>query len=198
MQDSLAAAGCFKVLLMRGSTHVSTWVSADTKRRFAAIAHQEGLSESALLRRMINLLLQSTSAREPVDLKMPASVIRGARLTIRLPSDDRLLLQERAGARGLPGATYVAVLIRAHLRALTPLPQQELLALKRSVSELGTIGRNLNQIASACNQGARSAVPGREDLRAVLRACEGLRDHVKALIKANLASWSSGHAVTED
>jgi hypothetical protein len=29
---------------------------------------------------------------------------------------------------------------------------------------------------------------------AVLRACIGLRDHVAALIQANLATWETGHA----
>ena len=71
---------------------------------------------------------------------------------------------------------------------------EELLALKGSVSELGSMGRNLNQIARAANQGDRVAGPGREDLRAMLRICEALRDHVKGLITANLESWERGHA----
>jgi hypothetical protein len=28
----------------------------------------------------------------------------------------------------------------------------------------------------------------------MLRVCEGLRDHFRALIKANLISWEVGHA----
>jgi len=34
------------------STHLSTWVSADLKERFAAAAARQELSESALLRRL--------------------------------------------------------------------------------------------------------------------------------------------------
>lgn len=86
-------------------------------------------------------------------------------------------------------ATYVSVLVRSHLRNLTPLPQEELTALKRSVAELGAIGRNLNQIARAANQGAKLTGPRREDLRAMLKIAEALRDHVKALIRANQSSW---------
>ena len=48
-------------------------------------------------------------------------------------------------------ATYVSVVIRSHLRQLTPLPKDELLALKRSIGELASIGRNINQIAKAVN-----------------------------------------------
>ncbi len=54
------------------------------------------------------------------------------------------------------------------------------MALKRSVAELGGIGRNLNQIVRLANQGSKPAGPGREDLTAMLRVAEGLRDHVKA------------------
>jgi hypothetical protein len=40
--------------------------------------------------------------------------------------------------------------------------------------------------------------PGREDLRALLRVCEGLRDHVKDLLLVNLASWKQGYSETAD
>lgn len=180
---------------MGSSTHLSTWVSEGTKQRFAAVARYEGLSESALLKRMVGLMLQSASlVPTSSSTEQMERVTRGARLTVRLPLDDQRLLRERATSRNMAAATYAATLIRAHLRSLTPLPKVELAALKRTVAELGAIGRNLNQIARAANQGERVSGPSREDLRAVLRACEGLRDHVKALIKANADSWESDNA----
>ena len=94
----------------------------------------------------------------------------------------------------MPAATYVSVLVRAHLRGLAPLPQEELLALKRSVAELGAIGRNLNQIARAANQGASGAALGLERVYMMLKVCEAMRHHVKALIKANTISWQVGYA----
>jgi hypothetical protein len=75
-----------------------------------------------------------------------------------------------------------------------PVPKEELQALKLSIGELGAIGRNLNQLARLANQGGRTAGPSREELRALLRACEGLRDHVRQLLNANLRSWETGHA----
>ena len=92
---------------------------------------------------------------------------------VRLAPEDRILLSDRATARGMPSATYVSVLVRSHLRNLAPLPKEELLALKRSVAELGAIGRNLNQIARAANQGGKPAGPGREDLKAMLQGGGG-------------------------
>jgi hypothetical protein len=98
----------------------------------------------------------------------------------------------------MASATYVSVLVRSHLRSLAPLPKEELITLKRAVSELAAIGRNLNQIARAANQGARVRGVGHEEFRAILKICEALRDHTKNLIKANAASWMSGHAESAD
>jgi hypothetical protein len=97
----------------------------------------------------------------------------------------------------MASATYVSVLVRSHLRSLAPLPKDELVALKRAVSELGAVGRNLNQIARAANAGSRIAGVERDEFRAILRICEALRDHTKKVIKANTASWATGHAEPE-
>jgi hypothetical protein len=121
---------------------------------------------------------------------------RNARVYVRLTPEDRKLLCARATARHMAAATYVSVLVRSHLRNLAPLPQEELLALKRTIAELGAVGRNLNQIARLLNQGGRAVVPGREELRAMLRVGEALRDHVKHLLKANQTSCERGHAET--
>ncbi len=103
----------------------------------------------------------------PIITETPSGArpLRTARLMIRLDADDQLLLRERAAARGIAPATYVSVLTRAHLRSLAPLPKEELLALKRAIGELGSIGRNLNRIAHAANQGQLVTVPGATTLR---------------------------------
>jgi hypothetical protein len=154
---------------------------------------KELLSESALLRRLVELVLLKAGLA-PIITVTPtgARARRGARLMIRLRPDDQLLLRERAAARGMPQATYVSVLTRAHLRSLTPLPQEELLALKRTLAELGSIGRNLNQIARAANQGQVVTGPERDDLTAMLRVCGTLRDSLKRVLLANLKSWAGG------
>src|SRR5579864_7264301 len=107
-------------------------------------------------------------------------------------------MRERARARELPTSTYVSYLVRAHLRTQTPLPTAELEALKRSVAEVGAIGRNINQIARAVNQQQWPGGPNREDLRQIIRVLTVMRDHIKALINANLASWDSGNGKTSN
>lgn len=179
-----------------GSTHLSTWVSRGTKQRFGVLAEGLGLSESALLKRSVQLMLQSTDARTAVVLERPAKVPRDLRLYVRLRAEDHLLLKERAGARGMASATYVAALVRAHLHGVAPLPDRELAELRGAVAAVGVVGRNLNQIARVANLGLPTSGPTREDLRALLRALERLRDHFKAALKANAESWESGHDQT--
>jgi hypothetical protein len=87
-------------------------------------------------------------------------------------------------------------MVRSHLRGVAPLPKEELLALRHSVAELKAVGRNLNQMAKALNQDARAMVPGRQEVNAMLKVAEGLRDHFKALLKANEKSWLQGYAET--
>jgi hypothetical protein len=181
---------------MARETFIRCRVSDDVKARLQAIAAQRQITESALVRQLIEAMVQMAAEARVADRAGSTKAVRDARLYIRLEPDDRILLSHRATARGMPSATYVSVLVRSHLRNLAPLPKEELLALKRSVAELGTIGRNLNQIARLATQGAKPPGPGREDLRAMLRVAEALRDHVKALLKANQISWEQGHTET--
>ena len=177
---------------MTDSTHLMTWIPRETKDRFAHLAHEQGFSESAYLKRLVDASIARAGgiARqwpEGVDPVLPSG-----RLSIRLRSDDLLVLRERAKARDMPTSTYASYLIRSHLRNLAPLPA-ELAAFKRSIAEVGAIGRNLNQIARAVNRGEAPNGPSRGDLQALLRALTGLRDHMKALVAANLVSWKEGH-----
>jgi hypothetical protein len=180
---------------MNGSTHLSTWVSVETKQRFGALAGQLGLSESALLKRLVDLNLQCARGAENAAVPAPPVKLgRNSRLYVRLRSEDHLILRERAAGRAIAAATYASFVLRAHLRATVPIPDRELAELKRSVAALGLVGRNLNQIAHVANQTGRITGLTVADLRQLLRVSEALRDHVKGLIRANTASWETGNA----
>lgn len=177
---------------MGTSQLIAARVSPETKAKFRALAEQQQMTESALLKQHIELTVQRVNRTDVDVLRSHARRLRAARLYVRLHPDDQLLLTERAAARQMPAATYVSVLVRTHLRDLAPLPKAELMALKRSVAELGAIGRNLNQLTRLAYQ-TGSAGLGREDLRMMLKACEAMRDHTKDLIKANSRAWKVGH-----
>ena len=197
---------------MAAAQFLKTRVSSDTKERVHALSEQQLITESVWLKRLVAAALRDAAADDSVSTRRErigsttssSSVLEpaggeapGMRVCIRLRPDDRLLLRERASARGMPSATYVSVLLRAHLRNLAPLPKDELLTLKRAVAELGAIGRNLNQLARATNSGNRVVGPTREDLRAILKVSEVMRDNVKGLIRGNVNAWEVGYAEPE-
>ena len=180
---------------MAAGAFIQCRVTPEIKTLVRALARRDQITESAFIKQLLEVVLRSSAAVGLSRLEPPRSP-RDMRLYVRLDPDDRLMLNERAAARAMPSATYVAVLVRSHLRNLAPLPKQELLALKSAVAELGAIGRNLNQIARATNQGQRVAGLGREELRAMLQVGGALRHHVKALLARNEKSWDQGYAET--
>ncbi len=177
---------------MSDGVQLKTWVTKETKGRFAAVARHQGLSDSAMLKRLVDLMLQTASAGLVPSIAGGSSPATDLRVSVRLPKDDHALLSERSAARGIAPSTYLAVLARAHLRNLTPLPKVEYLALKQTVSELGNLARRLGSEAWAEGPDRRGSL-SREDARAILRVCEGLRDHVRGLLQANLKSWKQGY-----
>jgi hypothetical protein len=76
------------------------------------------------------------------------------------------------------------------------LPAEELASLKRSIAEVGAIGRNLNQIARAMNRGEQVDDVQIAYLQGLMKVLAGLRDHTKALITANALSWEAGNDET--
>jgi hypothetical protein len=182
-------------------------VRPEVKQQAQAIAARELLTVAAWLKRLvvreIGAAERSNSAEAEVSsasgigrhgwpLRDPKGLLK--RLYVRLRDEDQLLLEARAAARGMRQATYISVLTRSHLRSLAPLPKDELLTLKRSIAELASIGRSINQIAKAANEGGRLPGSAREEFRAMLKICEALRVSTKSMLKANETSWSTGHA----
>ena len=180
---------------MAASPCIQCRIDPQIKLRLRAIAVERGSTESAVLKRLIVSVIAMAPAS---DARVPAVEPIGprARVYVRLRRSDHALLRERAAARGLPAATYVSMLVRAHLQNVPPLPDRELAELRNAVGALGAVGRNLNQIARVAHQTGRVEGLTTADLRAILAAFEGLRAHFKRLIEANIASWETDHAKT--
>lgn len=100
------------------------------KRRVVTVAGREDVTESAWLKRLIVQALQAADDGGADAASIPGAVApsschsqerkrRGPcnrRVYVRLRSEDLLLLESRAAARGMRSATYVSVLTRSHLR----------------------------------------------------------------------------------
>ena len=69
---------------------------------------------------------------------------------------------------------------------MSPLPTEELVALERSIAEVGAVGRNLNQITRAMSRGERRDDIEVAYLQGLMKVLAGLRAHTKALITAIL------------
>src|SRR5258708_34164417 len=103
-------------LTMSDGAHLTTWVNRETKTRFATVARHQGLSDSALLKRLVDTMLQAGNAADGA--ATDGGGVRASRLSIRLRPDDQILPRERAPARSMPAATYVWVRTAAHPRRL--------------------------------------------------------------------------------
>jgi hypothetical protein len=171
-------------------------VSPETKASLHALAQSRNLTDSALLQMLVEMaLLQHVGVVQSAVTAPVQQISRDARLYVRLRPEDHLLLRERANGRGLAAATYASMLLRAHLRAMSPLPDRELTELKRAIGALGLISRSLSQrVAQVAHQSGTTSGPSASDMRAMLRALEGLRDDIKALMLANVRAWEGNDA----
>jgi len=178
---------------MRSTKLITARVSPETKIKFQAVAETYGLNESRFMRSLIDRAVEVVGSPVEGTDRRKKEETRAERLYVRVYPDDRQLLAERAAARGMPSATYLAALARSHLRSLSPLPEAERKSFERGVAELSAIGRNINQIARRLNQDGVLAGPQREDLAQFIKVCTALLGHLKATLKANKISWESGY-----
>ena len=179
---------------MSADQFIAARVSSETKTRLRVLAQRQQLSESALLKRLVDLVLNSVTDVVPASAPSADRAIRRTRLYVRLTTHDRQLIEERAVARCLRPATYASNVLRAHLSGVSPVPDAELRALRQVTRELAAIGRNLNQIAHVLNQGQPATGPNMQTLQRILEACVATHGYVRGYIAKNLQSWESGHA----
>jgi hypothetical protein len=181
---------------MSADAFIQIRVTPEAKARLRALAGREHITESGLVRQLLVTMLR---AQEPISSPKPAEadpMPRDSRLYVRLRLADQKLLKARALARGVPSATYVALLVRSHLHSVPPIPEAELLAVKESIAELRSIGRHLNVMARVMGRDGGGPQPGQRDLLRMMKVGEVLRDRFKALFIANAKAWETGDAET--
>jgi predicted DNA-binding protein len=181
---------------MSADAFIQVRVAPEVKGRLQALAERENITESALVRQLLITMLrvQVSAGESDPEPEMTEAIPRDSRVWVRLRLEDRKLLKARARARGVPSATYVALLVRSHLHAVAPLPEVELLAVKQSISELRSIGRDLNIIARILRRDRAGAQPAQRDVLRMMKVGDALRDRIKALYVANAKAWETGDA----
>ena len=87
------------MLFMAAEAFIQCRVPQATKASLRAAAERQQLTESALLKRMLELVLQTAGAADAGEVIVADRPSRQARLYVRLTVGDRQLLQSRAAAR---------------------------------------------------------------------------------------------------
>src|ERR1700681_1678972 len=141
---------------------VGARVTPGMKTLLRVLVEGEQITESALVPQIVEVTLRMSAKEGFPKLDALEKVSRDARLSVRLAPEDRILLSGRATARGIPSATYVSVLVRSHLRNLTPLPKEEPPRPKRFVAGAGSNGPNPKSDRRAGHQDGKPNGPGRE------------------------------------
>jgi hypothetical protein len=180
---------------MANDVIVKSRISQEAKAGLQRLAVARQIPESAVVREMIEAAVRLT-VPAGLGTPLPPAVRRNERLYVRLAPEDRVLLADRAAARAMPSATYVSVLVRSHLRGVAPVPKDELLALKRSIADLGVVVRYLNQILKAIQLG-KAPTTGREVFTQTHKIAVALWERFRELLKANERSWAEGHRATD-
>lgn len=173
---------------------IGTRTSNETKARFAALAAQQGLTESALLALLVDMVLAANTTFDPPELVHRTSDEGCAndRLTLRLRPGDRALADAKAAARRMKTSSYLTMLVRTHVRGVPVMPPAELDELKSVAGHLAALGRQL-RTASTGVQGMRSTA-SQQLLADVGAAVEHVREAVAGVMHTNLISWEAGNA----
>ncbi|KVE37235.1 hypothetical protein WS68_03205 [Burkholderia sp. TSV86] len=166
-----------------------TYVSEETKAKFAAAATKHGYAnEAQLLRVVIDRVLGDEPAPPPRPVREAKP--KRAQINIGLTPDEHYQVELRARQQGVNRTTWIVNLIRAHILREPQFSTAELDALMESNRQIAAIGRNLNQIARNINMDPNA-------MRSVtLEAIETLvadlkqhRAHVARVMDTNLDRW---------
>jgi hypothetical protein len=172
---------------------IGTRASCDTKARFAVLAGSQGLSESAFLASVIDLVLSQNGVVGPLGASREngAEATRSKdRITLRLRPGDRALADARASGRRMKTASYLSMLIRTHVRGAPVMPPVEIDELKVVAGYLSAMHRQLRVVGAA-----GGASPASDALLTeVGRLVESVREFVAEVVRSNLISWEAGNA----
>lgn len=182
---------------MADKTCVQCRVSPATKARLRQMALAENRTESIVLRDLIEHALRTRPDLVAVPAALPRRSARAERVYVRLSVPDRRGLTDRAGRARVPVATYVSLLVRAHLCQVAPPLDEHVGLLRQEIRNLVAIGRHLAKLNDHIDKTARAPASLKQEVAAMLTVCSALRDHTRSLLQAHIDSWEIGYDVDE-
>jgi hypothetical protein len=166
---------------------LQTYVSKETKAKFAAAARSYGCdNEAQFLRVMIDHVLQNAP---PVSAELRRAGGNRVQVNIGLTPDEHRQVVQLAGQQGIGRTTWIVNLIRAHVTREPQFAPLEVDGLMESNRQLAAIGRNLNQIARHLNLNLNASYPVSEVIVELAQEIKQHRTKVAGLMDANLNRW---------
>jgi hypothetical protein len=139
--------------------------------------------------RRIVARLTAGAAPEPPPKEAPLSAEK-VRREIRLTRSELTRAEAIARHEGFSLTRWIVALINARLDKSPQLGQRELEVLARSNLQMLAIGRNLNQLARAANNGIPIGTGGRDLIEAVRTAIMQHAGQVASVMTTNTSRWS--------
>lgn len=169
---------------------IAARLDADTKRRFAALAEGQGLSESALLRRMVVTVIAGAAGEVPTYPRGGRGRL-GGKVDFRLGPDELAAAQAIAEPEGRSVAAWIRAMLRWRLQGVVPFNRHELHGLGKALVALNQLGRNLNELVRYFHRTGR-VDPDSVKADALAQAVANLRDRVQDLTDRASARYTEG------
>ena len=160
-------------------------VESTQKKAFKALAKGQGMTETELLRRIVNQVTQGQVEEDAEQIE------RSNRTTISFTDDEFNRMLKRSRADGFTKHTpWLVGLVRKVLFQQPTFTADEIDVLRESNREIAAIGRNLNQIARAINADFREESRiKRAETKALADDLSIHRKKVSRLIDQSLNRW---------
>ena len=164
---------------------VKTRLPKDEKLKWQQFCQDSGISQSNMLRMMINKVTPEAGIDNEIN------ELKTDRVSVRLTKHSLQRVQQQAVAEGyVSQSNWVRASIMANLNREPVLTADEIHALRESNRQLAAVGRNLNQIARVLNIDYRYSDKFTREMIQVLDAkFEKHKAMVNELINKNCKRW---------
>lgn len=166
-------------------------VQPETKALLAARAMQHGLTESIVLRRLIDAGLNENVVETQAAWPTEAWACERKKIAVTIPAFIERHARERANQKGMSLSGWVSNLIQSHLLQPPVSSMMELKVLNESNRQIRAMGVNINQIARAFNN-MEIDIRKLRDFDVVERLLHENLNVIEKLIRVVNRSWGVG------
>jgi predicted DNA binding CopG/RHH family protein len=162
-------------------------VTLETRIKFRGIAAARGLTESDLLRQLINHELEG---QHPEDALPSHGRLEQTRLTVRVAAFILDAVKAKASQAGMAPSRWIASLIQSNLVQAPVLTAPQLAAVEATLRELAAAGRNISQIARSLNESSVTVEAVSADaLAAHSQKIDQSQAAMRQLVRASRSAW---------